>query len=90
MKRVHLIISGDVIGVGFRAWVLHYAQSKKLVGWVRNREDDVVEVVAEGERVDLEEFLKRCHYGPELAVVKKIGITWEKPSSKFMDFEVIY
>ena len=37
MNRLHLIISGDVQGVGFRAWVLRQARGLNLTGWVKNR-----------------------------------------------------
>ena len=90
MSRVHVIISGDVQGVGFRAWAMHLAKELHLVGWVTNREDDTVEVVAEGEKLDLVDFANQCHKGPELAAVKTVDIQWEKPTGEFMSFEVVY
>lgn len=90
MKRVHLIISGDVQGVGFRSWVLRVARELGLVGWVTNREDDTVEIVAEGKQLDLEDLLARCRRGPELAVVKAVDVRWEQATGEFMSFVVIY
>lgn len=88
MKRVHLIISGDVQGVGFRAWVLGQAQDLKVTGWVKNREDGAVEIVAEGDRNNLVEFAKRCRNGTELARVKKVETEWHEVRNEFLQFEV--
>lgn len=90
MNRVHLIIAGDVIGVGFRAWVLRLTQGKQITGWVRNRDDDTVEIVAEGPQEKLEEFVQACHKGPILSVVKTVDITWEKATGEFVNFQVVY
>ncbi|MBI3343064.1 acylphosphatase [Candidatus Gottesmanbacteria bacterium] len=39
MRRVHLCISGDVQGVGFRAWACGQARERGLTGWVKNKDD---------------------------------------------------
>ena len=36
MKRMHVIISGRVQGVSFRAYTRETAVALKLTGWVRN------------------------------------------------------
>lgn len=90
MKRVHLTISGDVQGVGYRAWARKQAREMGLVGWVKNREDGAVEVVAEGEKHKLEILMKECHDGPEVAFVEKVQVEWEKATGEFVGFEVVY
>ncbi len=90
MKRVRLIISGDVQGVGFRAWVLRQARELELVGWVKNRKDGAVEVVAEGSKEDLEELVKSCNHGPDVAWVEKVDIQWTEATGEFMGFVVVY
>lgn len=90
MKRVHLVISGDVQGVGFRSWALRQAQGLRLVGWVKNRNDGGVEVVAEGEKNDLEELVKRCKQGPQVAWVAKAEVMWKEATGEFLGFEVVY
>jgi acylphosphatase len=90
IKQVHLIISGDVQGVGFRAWTKHQARKLELVGWVKNREDKTVEVVAEGEKEVLEELIKRCQHGPEVAWVSRVDVAWQQGSGEFVGFEVLY
>lgn len=90
MKRVHLIISGDVQGVGYRAWVQGEARELGLVGWVKNQEDQAVELVAEGQKKKLEEFVKRCQKGPEVAWVKKVDATWQDATGEFVSFGIVY
>lgn len=90
MKRVRLIISGDVQGVSFRAWTRKQAKELGLVGWVKNRPDGAVEVVAEGNKSDLEELMKRCHNGPEIAWVETVDATWQDATHEFIEFAVVY
>jgi len=88
MKRVHLIISGDVVGVGFRAFVLRCAQDRSLTGWVKNTKNKQVEVVAEGK--NLGDFVNMCRKGPDVAWVQNVEVSWYKATGEFPSFEVIY
>lgn len=90
MKRVRLVISGDVQGVGFRAWVLRQADNLQLIGWVRNRDDGSVEVVAEGPTTQLNELVKRCGRGPDVAWVQKTKVEWSGATGEYSSFEVVY
>lgn len=90
MKRAHLIISGDVVGVGFRAFVREKAQDLRCVGWVRNREDGAVEVVAEGPQEKLEALRSACTRGPDIAWVKHVDVVWKKATGEFVSFEIVY
>ena len=49
-RAVHVVITGRVQGVGFRAFVEREAEALRLDGWVRNRRDGTVEAVFAGER----------------------------------------
>lgn len=90
LKRVRFIVSGDVQGVGFRAWTKKTADHIQIVGWVKNREDKTVEVVGEGEEAALAEFIRLCHKGPEIAWVEDIEVYWQDATDEFISFEVIY
>ena len=77
MKRLFAIVHGRVQGVGFRAATLQTARALELVGWVRNRPDDSVEVLADGDDAALkrlEDFLRR---GPPAAHVSGVDVSWE-------------
>jgi acylphosphatase len=90
MKRVQLIISGDVVGVGYRAWVKRQAQDLRLSGWVKNRDNKTVELVAEGKQSDLEELVMRCRRGPDVSWVEAVSAEWLPASGDFLDFAVVY
>lgn len=90
MKRIRCIVSGDVVGVGYRAWARRQAKGLELVGWVKNREDKTVELVAEGTRESLEEFIALCRRGPDVAWVKHVDVSWQKATGEFVGFEVVY
>lgn len=90
MKRIHLIVSGDVQGVGFRAWTKQQARVLSLTGWVKNREDGAVEIVAEGNRAALEALIEQAKKGPEVAWVHHVDIQWEEVLGEFVAFEVLY
>jgi len=73
-------VRGVVQGVGFRYWFHNKAQQIPLVGYVANLPDGSVEVVAEGERGVVEEFIKILRVGPTYANITDIKINWyDKP-----------
>jgi acylphosphatase len=88
--RAHLVISGEVQGVFFRANTRDKAVELGLKGWVRNLMDGKVEVVAEGEKEKIEKLIEFCREGPLGARVKNIEIKREKPKNEFEGFEVRY
>ena len=58
MKRVSMIVSGRVQGVGFRYFVQDIAEDMRITGWVRNLPDGTVEIDAEGKADILETFIR--------------------------------
>jgi acylphosphatase len=69
------VVQGRVQGVGFRWFVLRHAQDLGLIGWVANRPDGSVEVVARGpdDAMDRLDILLRS--GPRLARVDRVEKT---------------
>jgi acylphosphatase len=86
--RLHAVIEGRVQGVGFRAFVIQKAQDLDVVGWVRNRWDGSVEVLAEGEQATLERFLGYLRRGPQSAFVTEVNIEWQPATGEFYAFSV--
>ena len=74
IKKVRLIISGRVQGVGFRFWVKGKVKELGLNGWVRNLETGQVEVVLEGEESLVKKMVNECKQGPMLAQVDKMEV----------------
>jgi len=75
--RVRATVRGAVQGVGFRVFVKETARGLDLDGWVANRSDGSVDVVAEGHRPDLERLVLRLRGGPPGAVVREVEVHFE-------------
>jgi acylphosphatase len=86
--RLHASIEGRVQGVGYRYFVVDEAQALGLNGWVRNRWDETVEVVAEGPRPALETLLNALQRGPVQAQVTQIKVDWQPAQGNFNDFNI--
>lgn len=90
MKRARMIVHGRVQGVYYRASARDYARHLNLNGWVRNCPDGSVEIIAEGERMQLERLIAWCHKGPPAAVVTRIEVEWQEATGEFVGFAVKY
>ncbi len=88
MDRLHLLISGRVQGVWYRASTQKTAQELGLVGWVRNQRDGRVEAVAEGPRDRLEDLLAWAWRGPPAARVEDVKSEWGPGTAEFDAFSV--
>ena len=88
-KRLHIIVSGRVQGVWFRASTQDQARKLGLTGQVWNRSDGRVEIVAEGLEEDLRALLKWCAQGPSRARVEALESDWAEFSGKFGDFAIV-
>jgi len=84
--RLHAEVYGEVQGVGFRVFVLRHAMELVLTGWVRNRSDGSVELLAEGSRTALESLLEHVKRGPSGSLVEHVESSWEEPTSEFRMF----
>ena len=69
-----LRIHGRVQGVFYRAWAVETARGLGLRGWVRNRRDGTVELVAHGPEEEIGRFIERCREGPLAAAVERVDI----------------
>ncbi len=87
-KQVHLIISGIVQGVFFRASVSQVARSLKLTGFVRNLSNGSVEVVAAGEEEFLNRMIDWCRKGPPGARVEQVEVNWKETTQAFEHFQI--
>ncbi len=76
--RAHVMVTGRVQGVFFRASTRDMAQGLGLRGWVRNLPDGGVEAVFEGEREQVEAAVAWCRTGPPAARVGHCDVIWEE------------
>jgi len=88
LKRIHLVIRGRVQGVYYRASAVREAKRLGLTGWVKNRQDTAVEVVAEGEEDQVKDFLAWAQHGPSTARVDKIDTRWRSYTGEFASFTI--
>jgi acylphosphatase len=87
-ERLHGVIKGDVQGVGFRYFLIHRAQALDLTGWVTNRDDGVVEFIAEGSRPALEELERAAQEGPRGARVSAVEVNWSEATGDLTRFDI--
>ena len=88
--RAHVIISGRVQGVAFRMETKRVADRLGLTGWVRNRPDGTVEAVFEGKRERVDDVLKWCERGPQLALTDHVEVKWSEPTHEFRSFSITF
>ena len=86
---VNMKITGKVQGVGFRYFVLRQAQDLGIKGWVRNKPNGDVEALAQGEKVDLEQFIAKAKEGPSFSRVEGVSLNWVNEAEQYFSFEII-
>ena len=74
MKRIHIIVTGTVTGVGFRWWLKMEAEKRKIYGFVKNRTENEVEAVLLGHEKDVDDIMTLCRKGPTSSNVESIKI----------------
>lgn len=75
-------IEGRVQGVGYRDWARRQAERMGLTGYVRNRPDGSVEVLAAGSAMALDIFIGACRHGPPAAFVARLDHVPAEPPTE--------
>ncbi len=86
--RAHLIVTGRVQGVCFRAETQKAATRFGVTGWVRNRRDGSVEAIVEGLKTDVTALIDWCRAGPPMSQVAGVAVTWQAHRGEFGDFGI--
>lgn len=87
-KRIHLVVRGRVQGVLFRQSSVREAKRLGLTGWVKNRADGAVEILAEGEEDQVKDFLAWAQHGPSTARVDKVDTRWKSYTGEYATFYI--
>ncbi len=88
--RAEIKVSGIVQGVGFRPFIYRIATKNRLVGYVRNRGDAVVEIVVEGRKVDVNRFLEDFKgKKPPLARIYEVTTNYTEDKNEFEKFIIL-
>lgn len=86
--RAHIFVSGRVQGVGFRCHTLEFAQSLGITGWVRNTENNAVEILAQGKKDSLEKFVEKIRKGFFSGNVSNCSVEFGPVEEEFTEFEI--
>ncbi len=89
-ERVTNLYSGRVQGVGFRYTVRTVATGFEVTGTVRNLDDGRVELVGEGAKPELEEFLVAIRDSEVGRFIKNEQTNWSEAKNEFRGFEIAH
>ena len=76
VKTVHIFITGRVQGVSYRWWFQNEGEKRKLNGWVRNRTSNRVEAEITGDKINIDEMIRKCKLGPTLSDVEDVIVNF--------------
>lgn len=88
ISRAHVIVTGLVQGVGYRYFVYQKAKDYNLKGYVKNLYSDDVEVVLEGDKGIIVDFIQELKVGPMSAHVTDVKVEWEEGQDEYEDFQI--
>jgi acylphosphatase len=78
VKRVRVVVFGQVQGIFFRSTCASLARQRGLGGFVRNLPDGRVEAVFEGTDDDVDALVAWCRVGPDHARVDRVEVVPEE------------
>ncbi len=88
MTAWRAVVTGRVQGVGYRYHTIRLADRLGLSGWIRNRADGGVEILAQGPDDLMEELAGWLWIGPPGAIVDDIAFTPVEPDARLAAFTV--
>lgn len=80
--------SGNVQGVGFRYTAKSVATGFEVSGAVRNLPDGRVELIAEGEKTELEAFRQAVRDAGLEHFIRDETVQWNEARNEFRGFEI--
>ena len=88
IKRMHIVFSGRVQGVGFRYTVRQVSDPFEVTGFVRNLPDGNVEVITEGVEQELSDFLDDIRSSSVGRYIARERIQWLSATGEFDSFRI--
>ncbi len=85
---MQILYTGNVQGVGFRYAVRSTAAGFEVTGAVRNLPDGRVELLAEGEKSELEAFRRAIRDSGLDHFIRDEKVMWSEPTNEFRGFEI--
>lgn len=90
VEELIVVVHGHVQGVGFRYWTVRQANRLGLTGWVANRNNGTVEILAQGSHDQIIELLRRLKSSMTPGSVDFLEREIRPPSEPYSDFSVVY
>jgi acylphosphatase len=90
VREAHVVVTGRVQGVFFRASTREAAARCGVRGFVRNLPGRQVEAVLQGEREAVEKVIAFLREGPPGAIVTDVAVTWRDAAERHEGFHVRY
>jgi acylphosphatase len=87
MKRIHVIYSGRVQGIGFRFTAERIALSLGITGWVKNLFNGKVEIVAEADEKKIDKFLEEINSNFS-NYIQNQDLDWQEATGEFKNFGI--
>ena len=88
-RRLTVIYSGQVQGVGFRYTAKTVATGFDLTGIVRNLPDGRVELIVEGQRGELAAFRAAIRDAGLAGFIRDEKVDWGDATNEFRGFEIV-
>jgi acylphosphatase len=89
-ERIECTVGGRVQMVMFRDHILRSAKKTQVSGYVFNKPDGTVEVVAEGEQVAIDAFLRQIEKGSLFSRVDTLHVERGSATGEFTRFWIKY
>ena len=86
--QLHILVSGRVQGVGFRDFARRSAEKFGVHGYAKNLANGDVEVVADGDKLALDEFVMLLDQGPPAGRVDHVQIDEVECCGEYTGFEI--
>lgn len=91
MQEIQCKVSGLVQKVFFRVYAKEHADKFDLVGFVKNKEDGTVEIVAQSYNEEyLKFFVSKLKEGSPMSKVETVEVAWASPEESFEHFLIEY
>jgi len=87
-KCLEIILTGKVQNVGLRESVQEYANDNGIKGYIRNKEDGRVKIIAYGEKLTLDNLIHHCSNGHNWSEIDEMVIKEIKPR-RFSKFHIL-
>jgi acylphosphatase len=90
LERAKVYFAGRVQGVGFRYTCRQIAKGFSLTGAVKNLDDGRVELIAEGEREEIEDFLDALQESHLKSFIRHQSLEWTTAQKDMNGFNIIH